>query len=311
MKQITIVFLFLLPVLPIAAQDTSVIISQRKYFLINYDNDFFSATDRYYTWGTRLELVLPGLRKLPLMKILLHLPSPVNEYGIAAVQDCFTPTSIRRDTILKGDRPFAAYIRLDHFRVSTDENKTQRLYSELGLGVLGPWAGGCETQQSIHRWLNNIEPLGWQFQLANDAVINYKLRYEKGLTEKKHSGIIAYSEVNAGTLYDNASLGVLMRAGKMSSYFSSRDDRSFQLYGFIRGNVRAVGYNATLQGGLFSKDIYTIGSSELGRFVFSAFPGIVLSYKKISLEYSKAFITPELKTGKDHGWGHVNVTTRF
>src|SRR3954463_16117410 len=76
-------------------------VSDRIYFSYTYSNDFFNETDRYYTQSIHPELVLKAFRKLPLMKLLPQLKSSVIQYGLSATQDCYTPASIRRDTVLK------------------------------------------------------------------------------------------------------------------------------------------------------------------------------------------------------------------
>ena len=93
------------------------------------------------------------------------------------MQDCFTPASIRRDTFLRGDRPFAATMYLGHFKISNREEKKQRLISEIDLGAIGPCAVCEEEQKGIHRSLLNIQPLGWEFQISNDVLLNYRMRY--------------------------------------------------------------------------------------------------------------------------------------
>jgi lipid A 3-O-deacylase len=61
------VFLFLLSVSVFQAQKADSL-KQDHYFRLNYDNDFFSATDRYYTQGILAELILPGIKKSPPFK---------------------------------------------------------------------------------------------------------------------------------------------------------------------------------------------------------------------------------------------------
>src|ERR1700751_4223720 len=130
-------FLFNISVFP--QTDTSKNrVSDRKFLSTNYDNDFFTATDRYYTQGIKFELILPALRKLPLMFLLPKLSHSTVQYGLNAVQDCFTPASIQRDIFIQGDRPYAATMYLGHFAVSNNEEKKQRLTSEIDLGIIGP-----------------------------------------------------------------------------------------------------------------------------------------------------------------------------
>src|SRR5437868_287305 len=83
-----------------------------SYIRINYDNDFFSAKDEYYSQGVNIELALPSLKKFPLTKTLVRPSSWQNKYSIAIEHDAWTPTDIAAPFILYGDRPFAATLQL-------------------------------------------------------------------------------------------------------------------------------------------------------------------------------------------------------
>jgi hypothetical protein len=87
-------------------------INSEKYFRINYENDFFSATDIYYTQGMHMELVSPGIKKFPLCRLLICPAYNNIKYGIGAEHDAYTPTTIRSDNIQYDDRPFAACLFL-------------------------------------------------------------------------------------------------------------------------------------------------------------------------------------------------------
>ncbi len=286
-------------------------ISDRRCFSYTYSNDFFDETDRYYTQGINPTLVLPVFRKLPVMWVLPKLLNAVTQYGLTAVQDCFTPTSIRRDTILRGDRPFAATMYLGHFKISTREEKKQRLTSEIDLGATGPCAVCEEEQKGIHMALVNIQPLGWQFQISNDVLLNYRMRYEQNLFVRKIIDVTALAEFNAGTIYDNASLGANLRFGRMQNYFANVRSKKLQFYCFAQGWVKGVAHNGTMQGGLFSTSINTLSYNELEPVVLRGSLGVCLSYKWFYIEYTRTFITREIKAWLPHGWGHINLSFFF
>ena len=206
--------------------DTTIIktldIKPESYFRFNYDNDFFSATDRYYTQGIYLELIMPFIRKSPLSKVLIPInKNVVNYYGINFEQDGFTPRSIRHDSIYFGERPYASVFFVSHFLISVDRAKKQRLSTSLDLGIIGPEAKGEEEQKGIHRALKNIQPLGWEYQIASDYVLNYNMKFEKGVLVKKHVECIGFIGSRLGTLYDDISVGTLLRAGRMQSFFKN------------------------------------------------------------------------------------------
>jgi lipid A 3-O-deacylase len=289
------------------------------YFRFNYDNDFFSATDRYYTQGILAELILPGLKKNPFSKTLIKLKqASQNYYGLGFEQDCFTPLSIQHNTIYQGERPFAATLFISNFLVSISQEKKQRLTTSLDVGIMGPCAVCEEEQKGIHKALNNIQPLGWQYQLATDYIINYHIKLEQGIYARRYFEFITLGEVRAGTLYDDVSLGVLLRAGFMNGYFTNlgltraSTNKKFQLYVYASAKGSAVAYNATLQGGMFENNsVYTLNAKTLQRDLFSASWGVIGAFKRFSLEYTKVYISPEFHNGLDHGWGHVVITTCF
>ena len=161
---------------------------------------------------------------------------------------------------------------------------------------------------NIHKWLDNIEPLGWQFQVSNDIVINYNVKYEKMLISKEKLEAAATGAFKAGTLYDLVSGGGMFRAGWFDAWSSSERERKFNCYITGWGEARAVGYNATLQGGMFNRDnIYTIPAEDIRRLVVSGGGSIFIGFKGFMMEYFKTWISPEFKNGLSHGWGGIGL----
>ena len=183
-KKYFLFFLFFLKMLFLIAQpidNTAVYrnVQRNHSFRFYYDNDFFTATDQYYSQGINLELVHPKLNKIPLTKLLIHPSKSEIKYGIAIEHLAYTPTSIRHTEIIYGDRPFAACLSLKTFGIICDTINHWRLSSTLNTGILGPSAGGQWMQKTIHRNLKNIEPLGWSNQIHNDIILNYDITYEQ------------------------------------------------------------------------------------------------------------------------------------
>lgn len=286
--------------------------SQVSYFSTTYENDFFTGTDDYYTQGIHFQLTLPGFNTLFLHPLLPLLLNSENTYGLSVVQDCFTPTSISSNIILKGDRPFAAYIYAGYFVVSQNEQKKENMTSEIDIGAMGPCAV-CEQEQKYihHVFPKNVQPEGWQYQMSNVTEINYSAKFEKGLLSSRYTDLLGFTGINAGTLYDNAVAGGEVIIGKMQSPFISHRAGQFQFYGFLRGSAEGVVYNATLEGGVFSHDIYVLSPSTIDNIVLQYSYGLCLSFAKVYMEYSLVFITPEFKGGESHGWGHLNFTVYF
>ncbi len=246
------------------------------------------------------------------MFMLPRLSNSVVQYEVFAEQDCFTPTSITVNAIQYGDRPYAGNIYLGETKTSVQEDKQQKLTSEVDVGEIGACAECGEEQAAIHRWINDRQPDGWKYQIGTQLSFNYRMRYEKGIVRDSALDISGYGEFNAGNIYDNVILGGKLRLGKMQFYFAGDRTRKFQLYTFLDGWGEGVGYNATLEGALFSHNsIYTLSRSSVFPALFGYSYGICLSYKSILLEYYSEYISYEIVGGRFHAWGHIGIGGYF
>lgn len=293
-----------------------------NYFRFTYDNDLFSGTDRYYTQGVMADLIHPFVKRSPVSRVLPVISkSARNYYGLHLEQDVFTPKSITYmgGAVYYGERPYTAVFFLSHTLASLDLQRMQALRTQLDLGIIGPNALGEEEQTAIHKATNNSVPLGWQHQLAQDIVINYRATFEKGLVNIPYFDMVAQVNGRAGTLYTDAGAGLQLRAGLFSAYFNNlglqknaTGRNRFMAYVIARGTVRMVGYNATLQGGVFNRSSeYTLPAADITRTVAEAAYGVVLGYKRVCLELTKTYITPEFKKGLDHSWGRCALSVCF
>ncbi len=286
-------------------------ISTDRYFRFNYENDVFSATDEYYTQGIHLEIVSPAMRKNPLAKLLAHPKGQYTRYGLAIEHNGYTPSSIGSDTILTGDRPFAATLYSKTFQVTINPENRSRFSSALSTGVVGGAAGAKEMQVSIHKWLNNVTPHGWQYQIHDDLIFNYEVNYEKELIAYRNNfSFCAMAASRAGTLSDKASLGVTIQFGIFDSPFRIGKSISnrFMIYAYEHPEFNLIGYDATLQGGFFNRSSpYTIASNNIKRLTFQNRFGFVVVYKGLNLEYFQSVLSREFEQQKMHVWGGIQI----
>jgi hypothetical protein len=311
----TIPIFLMLPILSMAQAIDNTLsyknINTDSYVRINYENDFFSSTDIYYTQGLHLEVVAPFAKRFPLSKLLQHPHFSNIRYGIGAEHDGYTPRNFSNPQILYGDRPFAACLFLKTFLIATDTDKKQRFSSSVSTGVIGQAAGGMEMQTGIHRWLHDITPHGWPNQIHNDAILNYQADYEKQLVSINHLfSLDADCVARAGTLSDKAGAGITLLMGYFDSPFSSvvAGKNSFRIYAYEHPEVDMVGYDATLQGGLFNHTSpYTLPSSAINRVTFQNRFGFVVIYKRIYLEYFQSLLSSEFKGEDFHVWGGIQI----
>ena len=286
-------------------------VSSNRYFRIHYENDYFSTTDIYYTQGINLEYVNPTIGNFFTSKLLVRSASKEVKFGIALEHEGFTPTSILHPEILVGDRPFASCLFLKTFSITNDSVHHARISSSLSAGAIGPIAHGKEMQETIHRWINDDQPQGWENQIQNDLILNYELEYERRLFESPdYFSLLGKVGARAGTLNTKAFTGVILMAGLFDDPFTnfSKQKRKNQVYFYAEPLVNMVVYDATLQGGLFNKSSpYTISSNEITRLVFQGNVGIVFKIKALQLEYFQSYLSKEFKTGGTHLWGGIRI----
>jgi lipid A 3-O-deacylase len=283
--------------------DAAAFADGRRLLRFDYANDYFTGTDRYFTQGLGLQYFDPVLSRSPLMHLLPAL-SGERDYGFILRNSGFTPSRIDSDAARLGDRPFAATLTLGHVLVSRDEERGLILTARLDAGMIGPAAGGKWQQVGIHRATGNITPRGWDNQVRNDAAIGGFLRLERRLLKAPAAELGAYADVTAGTLYDNAAAGVSGRLGRIAG------PKRFYLYG--RAEDRLVGYDATLQGGLFNHGSpYVLTSAQVRRNVMRADIGAVLDRGRWAVTFSRTYLSREFTGGLSHQWVELSLIRRF
>ncbi len=294
------------------------LVSTTNCVSFNYENDLFTKTDRYYTQGVQLTLIHSLIKKSPLSKTLIQLKNSMNNYyGITIEQNCFTPISITYKEIYSGERPYTGTLFLSHHLLSLNFKKQIALKTQLDLGRIGNCAQCKDEQIAIHKATNNSRPMGWEYQLKNDVYLNYKLTFEKGILNSSYFQGFAQTTLRAGTIYNDVSLGLNLRFGLFNNYFKNLGieknvKKIFRTFVVLKSNAKAVAYNATLQGGIFSKDnVYTLNANQVRRLVYDAGAYFVLLYKNFGLEHGYFYATKEFEKGVDHGWGKCTFVFWF
>lgn len=289
------------------------------YFCINFENDIFTNTDRYYTNGIRFDLIDPGLNRSFLAKLMIPVKKPVrNYYGISLVHRMYTPRDPHLDTIIPGDRPFSAYLYFGFNKLSNALGKRYRQLSAINIGLIGSAAQGEIIQETIHF----EETYGWKYQIRNDIILDYYFRSEAGLIKGRSVEIGVWADAHAGTLYDKISIGPYLIAGMYDPGFldniaegtwgiSNPDSDKIQCFLFYRFRSTLVGYDATLQGGVFTKSNYTLDSDQVKHFTFEHNAGLVAAYRWVSFQAEYYWLSPEYDGCEHHEWGRCSLNFTF
>lgn len=291
-------------------------INADRYTRVFYENDFFTGTDRDYTQGIYAERVTPKLASSPTMHLLWHPVKSELKYGLVIEDDGYTPNIIDKPGIQYGDRPYAGVLFLKSFITATNRSKKERISTILSTGIIGQSAGGEVMQKAIHHWIHYTQPRGWPNQIRNDIVLNYQINYEKELyAVPDWFSLASFNSVRLGTLSTKLLSGFNLMAGNFNSPFGKTRNQKFkiiQYYFYDQPTLNAVGYDATLEGGVFNHSSpYTIPQNNLNRLVFMNRYGFVVVLRGLYLEYFESRNSPEFSTTIPHRSGGLQFAVGF
>ena len=292
-------------------------------------NDAPFRTDYYFTQGMSLMVLLPAFRRLPTRHLLFPagVPGSLSHYGVRIRYDGFTPRRIQDAFIRVGDRPYAAYLYVTLFHSRTDPARRARLTSGVQVGIIGPAVGAKPFQVNLHRWLDAPTPRGWDFQVRNDLVLGYEVGAERQLlTAGRALEVVGTARAALSTLRTASNAGVVVRVGLFEPYFRTllgvtgggraSGRRPVQAYLEGRAEAQAIGYDATMQGGLLNRAFsrpspYTLPGSAVRRGVVQGSGAVVLAVGGVSARAVGWWMTPEIRGGRRHAWGQVDVRVAF
>jgi lipid A 3-O-deacylase len=315
LKRLTAIFIFLFlgSIFSGKAQlADSVPFKQMSSIKFMYENDVFCAEDQYYSQGVLLEYKAAFFESSPFSNALIRSKHAQNEFGMAIRQDVYTPKSILNRTVDLNDRPYAAVFYASQLLSSYNYEKKIKLSSKLDLGLIGPFALGEQEQKFIHKSIGDVQPIGWEHQIANSFIVNYSALLEKGFVATPFFEFVGSAGSSFGVLNTNAEFGTMLRVGKLRSYFKSRErKKGFEFYATLQGSARVVANNAIIQGTFYTKSEHTLGWNDLEPLVYRSHFGVTLAFKKFSMSYYKYNITKEIKKGLPHSWGSLQYVGWF
>jgi lipid A 3-O-deacylase len=211
-------------------------------YLLDIDNDslLLQKNDGFYSSGLRIsrQSVLAGKEQ-------------TISYGWRFGQDIYTASDIRLQPaqISSRDHPYAGWLYGGLYR-KVEHADGSHLTLGLDIGCLGPCAGGNWTQTNLHRLLHQPEPQGWSTQVRNEAgVVLYADVASRRWKPASWLDITPNVRARLGNIFTDIGAGATLRAGQLDLAPGQAT-----LHGFLRLEERAVGYNATLQGGYFSRN---------------------------------------------------------
>lgn len=277
-----------------------------------YANDFTGMNDQYYTNGVGFALTLPVFYASPFNPRWLKNSNYSDAYHTLNFQyDVFTPDLHAE---LYSDRPFAATMMLGSKHQYVFGAKNFRITSELRLGLIGQAAGAGTMQNGLHAIMPGADEVkGWDTQVRNDVAVNYVFAIDKRFEASDYVEITTSATAYLGIPYTKLEPSVLVRIGIFENIFNflnNSPNKQWQTYLIAGGKASFVGYNATLQGGLFNPySPYVL--EDINHFVANYHFGIGAAYRNTSLSFTQTFTTPEFSGATSHSWGELRLMFRF
>ncbi|HZW12417.1 MAG TPA: lipid A deacylase LpxR family protein [Noviherbaspirillum sp.] len=208
--------------------------------VLEIDNDtlLLNRNDGFYTSGMRYAR-RHALRDGEILTV----------FGWRIGQELYTASDIKLppEEVGAPDHPYAGWLFGGFFKEVHHANGTRKKFG-IDIGCIGPCAGGEWTQTQFHRIIDQPLPKAWSRQVKNEfGVVLYAEMAPVRWTLGPSVDLTPSFNARFGNIYTDAGAGLLLRAGQPNVLPGLRT-----LHAFLRADARAVGYNATLQGGYFS-----------------------------------------------------------
>jgi len=266
-----------------------------SHFYFHYENDLFARTDRYYTQGIDL-----GIN---------HFSQKTNECNelkrLTFSQNVFTPSTIKSDSVLVNDQPYAATLS-GNVELGMIRSNVFSYLVGGEIGMIGPLAGGKQMQTGIHKATKNFLPLGWQYQINNGLIADVYAKVEKPvLSIDSVFQLIGGVSARLGTFQTNV-------IPSFSIVIGNRKSGSVSF--FLENTLAAVAYDGTLQGALIcSKSDYVLRSNEVEDFVFKSELSLLYRIRKVALmlNYSVQSKTFDYQGSDFHYWGGLRLIYHY
>lgn len=286
-----------------------------KEFSFTTENDayLFSKHDAYYTNGAFFILKTAKERKG--RKIV-----KTWELG----QMIYTPLIRKTSGPADIDRPYCGYLFLKFGETKFFGNKSV-LQLNGGLGEVGNASLGEAVQTSYHKLLGYSRFTGWQYQVENALGADLSAMYAHTLVEDSSwIKLVPVVEANLGMNFTNAKIGTYLCLGSFESNTNSAlwgasvqtagtpTRRNHEIFVYWYPEIILQGYNATVQGGMFSKGSGTAVLKDIAPVMFQQSWGICYAGGRWTTHLALIFQTKEDTTQKNpQRYGSMQVSYRF
>jgi lipid A 3-O-deacylase len=222
------------------------------------------------------------------------------------------------------DRPYTGYLYAGAALNWLYANESA-LKITAQVGTIGPASQAERVQKGFHHALGLKDPEGWAFQLKNEIGVNLEANYTRLLYRNRSErfDIAATPSLRLGNTFSNATAAVQLRFGRLDKLYQSastnsrvslgNDRQQTELYLFAIPQLSYIGYDATIQGGMFIKDKGPVHYPVI-HVVFTQQVGVQFSSTRWSASFTAFLRSREVggrSTASGQQWGSIATAYRF
>lgn len=273
-------------------------------FINENDAYLFRKHDAYYTNG--IFLAFRSAKEKNGKKLVRQI-----ELG----QRIYTPLIRKTRSQTDVDRPYCGFLYGRYQKTAFLQGDGIFSYS-VTLGIVGEASLGENVQNAYHGLFGYGRFTGWQYQVQNAIGADMAISYARTLWEDSSwIKLVPQVQASLGMNDTHAAAGMYLCLGSLesnrnSALWNARVQsagtalrKSHELFVFWYPEIRLQGYNATLQGGLFSKGQGAV-LAEPSFCMFRHTTGICYANARITLQLGISFESREAisqKTPQQYG----------
>ncbi len=275
-----------------------------------YDNDVFSLSDRYYSFGN----VIHYRRRF--FQDFIFKKNDLNnlQLNIMIGQQGFTPDNFNESDVSSYDYPFAGWLFLN--TEIANSNTKNALTISFEIGVTGEASLADWTQESIHELFNFDFQPQWTAQIPSAFLVNLKSSYNRefGLQNKNgflnliSSGVLGLKDVyvEQQAFFSFGKRNALLYSSLFNN-IAPKNNKEY--YGFLGLSYRYVIYNHLIEGSFFNNEApFTL---PIENQLLKLRLGGSFSIGNVIIKFEHNFETSENKRSRSHDYTMLTLEYLF